>query len=272
MLFTELAKYGIYQVDENKCLYKYVTLNTAKLILSNHSMKFSTSIELKDNDLESCLLYHNYSTTYLKEQKKKLHNESFKEPLFRDEFQLFNRRARKQFLRKHPLGKALNKEFGSATIREEHLKAFEQQKNTIGLFCATTSSDKRYMWESEKYGDSEKGFCIEYKFPSLYNDLFNAFNVCYDKEMKPLNYLDKNGKMDEISVHRWLCTKRDNYVNEAEIRLLTPVSKVGIFSVPIEWFTGIYYGKKTPPEHIEEVELLLNEVGYSFTKCNPALY
>ncbi len=272
MLFTELAKYDIHQPDEKKCLYKYVTMNTARLILGNHSMKFSTSIELDDKDLESCLLYHNYSRSYIKEQQKKLFSESLQEPFYKKVFELPNRKARKEFMRKHPLGKAMKKEFGNAAIIEEHVKAFEDQKNTLGLFCATTASNKKYMWESEKYGDCEKGFCIEYKFQSLYNELFNAFTVSYDDEMMPLNYLDENGRLDELSVHRWLCTKSKSYKDEDEIRLLSGVGKVGIFIVPIEAFTGLYYGKQTPPEQIEQMELLLKDVGYSFTKATKAIY
>ncbi len=270
-LLTELANYDIHQVDEEKCLYKYVKMETARLILANHSMKFSTSVELNDNDLDSCLLNHNYSRNFIKSEQNKLFNESLQETLPRNAFNLYNRKSVRKFLQKHPLGKAMRKKFSSSTIIEEHIKAFEAQKTTIGLFCATTGSDKNFMWESEKYGDNEKGFCIEYKFPSLYNDIFNAFTVCYDREMKPRNYL-KNDKMDEVSVHRWLCTKSKRYKDEDEIRLLSPVGKVGICSVPIETFTGLYYGKKTPTEHIEELESLLKEVGYTFTTATKAIY
>jgi hypothetical protein len=269
-LFTELAKHNIYQYDEEKYLYKYVVMETARRILGNHSMRFSTSIELKDNDLDSGLLYHNYPQKYIQQQQKKLFNDSLKED-FKDELQLHNRKARRNFLHTDPLGKAMKNKFNGNVIVDEHLKAFEDQKNTIGIFCATKSSDKKEMWES-KYADFEKGFCIEYKFPSLYNDVFNGFTVNYDDEMKPLNYLDRSGKQDNISIYRWLFTKKSSYKWEDEIRLISKKDKVGIYIVPIEMFAGLYYGKKTPPEHIEELELILKEGGYSFTKAIKAIY
>ena|ERR1022692_3973494 len=102
--------------------------------------------------------------------------------------------------------------------------------------------------------------------------MHTAFTVGYDDEMKPLKYLNDDGKANNVSIHRWLCTKRKSYKDEDEIRLLSGIGKVGIFPVPIQVFTGLYYGKQTPPEHIEELELLLKEVGYSFTKATKAIY
>ena len=271
-LFTELAKYNIHQPDEGKCLYKYVSMHTARLILGNHSMKFSTSIELDDNDLENCLLYHNYSQRLLQQERKSQFNNIFKEQQYSHGLNLHNRQQRRRQLHKSPLGKALKKEFSTDIFRKALIDAFENEKNNIGLFCATTSSHKKYMWESEKYGDCERGFCIEYKFQSLYNSLFNAYTVGYDNEMKPLNYLDNNDKVRNVSVIRFLCTKRKSYSEEDEIRLLSGVGKVGIIPVPIEVFTGLYYGKQTPQAHIDELDLLINEVGYSFRKAEKATY
>lgn len=90
--------------------------------------------------------------------------------------------------------------------------------------------------------------------------------------MKPLNYFKRNGKPDEVSLHRWLFTKRTIYSIEDEVRLVSKVGCVGIFQPPIEVFNGLYYGKDTSLTDIEEIELLLKNGGFSFDKGERAIY
>lgn len=71
-LIDELERFGIQRYDEDLPLYKYVTIETAKLILGNCTIKFSTPTELDDNDLEMDLLNANASEYHKTETAKEL--------------------------------------------------------------------------------------------------------------------------------------------------------------------------------------------------------
>lgn len=266
LFFKELEKYNIFRPDSEGSLYKYVNKDTAIKILTNHSMKFSTSIELNDNDLDSGLITQNYPHKMLLEMNNTILKEQINSLLPNS-----GRRERRATFRKNKI-ELSNNVLGVEESNKEWHRAFEHQKKTIGIFCATTSSNKKYMWESDRYGDCERGFCIEYKFDSLLNDAFNAFKVNYDSKMQGKNYLNKNGKPDEIAIVRWLCTKNENYINEDEVRLISKIGSVGILQAPISAFRAVYHGKKTPQTDIEEIETILNEVGYNFKKIKEAIY
>ena len=128
------------------------------------------------------------------------------------------------------------------------------------------------MEEWNDYADKGKGVCIEYKFKTLYNQAFIGFKVNYDPDMKPLNYFDKNGKLDTVSLHRWLFTKRISYTEEDEVRLVCKLGFFGVFQPNIDVFNGLYYGNNTSAADIEILERLLKDGGYSFDKGVKANY
>jgi hypothetical protein len=130
------------------------------------------------------------------------------------------------------------------------------------------------MWNNPKYGESGKGFCIEYQLP-LFCSKYYTLKVHYDKDFKPFGTYDKKGNLDEVSVQRWYFTKKLKYKDEDEVRIFSDKFGdyfKGIVPFPKEVFTGLYYGEYTSDVDIAALELLLKNGGYSFTKLAKANY
>ena len=118
------------------------------------------------------------------------------------------------------------------------------------------------MWQD--YADTNKGVCIEYTIP-FFNPHYYSFSVNYDRDFKPMDLYDKDGKEIEAVVQRWYFTKRLRYEFEDEVRVFFPDGS-GIFTVDKRAFTGLYYGKETTQADIDELELLLKNGNYSFNQ------
>ena len=254
-LFKKLERYGIRRHDEDLYLYKYVTIDTAKIILSTSTLKFSSPSQLRDNDCEMCLLNINQGKEYIKKYKRKAAKIALASQGMptHDIYDFFRTEKGKEFIN----------QVSEKQVVESLIAGYEEQRSKIGLFCLTTSNDNSEMWE--KYADNAKGVCIQYKFPSLFNKAFYSFTVNYDSEMKPLNLFDKQGSQLDLPLYRWLFTKRIDYKFENEIRLMSNLGEVGI-SAPIkEVFTGLFYGKNTLQSDIDDLESSVKNVGSSFT-------
>ena len=255
-LFDGLEAHNIKRWDDDLPLYKYVTADTAKIILSGHSLKFSTPGELKDNDMEMCLLNLNYPDSYLKKRKPEIFLTAAKH-----KHNLFNRKQVREYLR----SKDYQLEYTQFTDDFFKNSYDEFMYNPpLGIFCLTASNKNSMMWN--KFAASETGFCIEYYFPSLFTAAHYGFMVNYDDEMKSFDYFDANGQIDNVAFHRCVFTKRKQYVDEQEIRVVTNFGAAGIVLYPLQFFTGIYATKHTLPDDIKAIEDILKQVGYSFDK------
>jgi len=256
ILFNALAKHNIHRYDASKKLYKYVSVKTAKLILGNGSLKFSTPKELDDNDFELALL----SNPPI-EMRKKIIAFYFKKD---------NPNATEKDVNKY-----LNDGEGKKRILNDY--CLRMVRNSYGIlrekyaiFCATTSPNNSEMWNKEKYGDSGKGVCIEYHLP-LFTSNYYTLKVFYDKEFKPFGTYNKAGQLNEVSVQRWYFTKKFKYEFEDEVRVFTDKgSGLGLFKKEV--FIGIFYGEHTSDPDILALELLLKNGGYSFDKGVKAEY
>ncbi len=246
-LFNALAKLNIHRYKADKRMYKYMSIDTAKKVLANGSMKFSTADELKDNDLEMALLNFNLTPEMQEKELDKVcavllqngHNKDWVD--------------------------ARRKQINCIEMLTYSFKALQRK---VGFFCGTTSNGKSEMWQN--YADANKGVCIEYTMP-FFNPHYYSFKVNYDREFKPMDLYDKDCKEIEASIQRWYFTKRVQYEFEDEIRVFYPYGN-GIFSVDKRAFTGVFYGKETAPNDIAELEQILNNGGYSFNKCVKAVY
>ena len=259
-LFAELAKHNIHRYDASKRLYKYVSVDTAKLIFGNGTLKFSTPVELDDFDFELGLL-----SKPLIEQQRKIIAFYFKQTnpgaTANDVINYF----------KNGEGKGLMVNgFCQRMIKNSYGKLRDVYK----IFCATTTPNNAEMWNNPKYGESGKGFCIEYQLPLICSKYY-TLKVYYDKDLKPFGTYDKKGNLNEVSVQRWYFTKKLKYKDEDEVRIFSDKFGAydrGIVPFPKEVFTGLYYGKNTSPNDRLELELLLKYGGYSFKTINEAIY
>lgn len=259
-LLAELAKHNIHPYDASKKLYKYVNVDTAKLIFGNGSLKFSTPVELNDNDFELALL----SKPPIQQQKKIIefyYRKSKPNATANDVTNYFKSGEGKRLM--------LNG-FCQRMIKNSYGKL----RDTYKIFCATTKPDNAEMWNNPKYGDGGKGFCIEYQMPLICAE-YHTLKVFYDKDFKPFGTYDKAGLLNEVSIQRWYFTKKIRYKDEDEVRIFSDKFCdyfKGIVPFPKKIFTGLYYGQHTSDIDIAALELLLRRGGYSFEKGIRANY
>lgn len=259
-LFKELADHNIHRYDDRNNIYKYVDAETAKLILMDCSLKFSTPAELKDNDMELCLLNLNLNLKQLREKKIT----GLMNALMNNGGQTY--KQAREFV-KSKKGQEFLISMPTQDYKNILLQSYGSMHDVYRFFCATTSNCNPQMWEN--YAKNHTGVCIEYKFPTFFTSEYFAFKVYYDSEFKPFDFYDEKCKENLMSVYRWFYTKRERYKFEDEVRLVTS-RKEEIFLFPQEIITGVYYGRETSQKDIEEIERLL--IGYSFIRGQYAVY
>jgi Protein of unknown function (DUF2971) len=263
LLFKTLAEYNIHRFDDSKKLYKYVSAKVAKEIFSKSTLRFSNAKSLQAEDLEPELLIMNLNIKQLRELKTKTFIKSMVDHNYKTYQQA------KDFFKTAEGKKLLNTGDYKAILRESFLTTH----TSFRLFCATTSNNNSRMWK--EYADNETGVCIEYKFPTFYTSHYVSFKVFYDKEFKSFNFFDKYGNVDTISAYRWIFTKREKYNFEDEVRIITDRNNGDFpfidFKFPKQIFTGVYYGKFTKQNDIEEIGVLLQN-GYSFSNGERIVY
>jgi hypothetical protein len=231
-MFENLSKEAIYRHDEDKPLFKYVSINTAKMIIGNGTLKFSTPEELNDNDLDITLL--DFSVTVA--TKKKVFSKIIRKNLDP---------ALAEFLEHLTIP-------NSTTIipDDEFVKmlsyGYLNERKKFGLLCLTTDNENDFMWE--KYAENHRGVCMEFKFPTLYNKLFYTFTINYGST-KPFKYFNEDGSVNSLAVNRWLFTKDKIYSREKEVRLLSE-NNLGIHPFPKKNLIGIHFGKLTSEDDI----------------------
>lgn len=140
------------------------------------------------------------------------------------------------------------------------LSGYKAQRNKFGIFCATSAPDNEAMWNA--YAEMDTGICIEFTFPTLFNKLFYAFQVCYDTVFSALDLLDTDGRQKDAVVQRWLFTKRHYYRHEREIRLCSNVLK-GVHPIDKSFITSIHFGKKTTADNKKQIETIVRNMNYS---------
>ena len=249
-MFEDLAKYGILRHDEDKPLYKYVSIDTAKKIIGNGTIKFSTPHELNDNDLDTSLL----NPTVSEAEKIKITQEIIK-----------------KHSDLHPeLNQYIDPEYGAFKLQQiftdldfnlATLQGYEAQKKSVGIFCSTTNKTNKYMWE--KYAESHTGVCLEFRFPTLFNKIFYTFTVTYDFEFNSGMLFNKDGSVNSLTINRWLFTKSKKYDIENEVRIITENS-IGICPFPKKLLTGVIYGRDISDKDVFEIDELLARGGYLF--------
>lgn len=200
-LFDSLAEFNIERYDEELPLYKYVNIATAKKILKG-TIKFSTPHELDDNDMDMSLFELNLTEEQKVARVEEMFQMSLKER---------NKRSLQKVYSKILPINIFSAKLSNDVIKQLILEGYEEQRKNVGIFCLTKRNDNREMWRS--YADNDKGVCIEFKFPTLYNKLFYTFCVSYIKE-KPTNLFNDNMEQNNLAVHRWLFTKSKQYERE----------------------------------------------------------
>lgn len=153
---------------------------------------------------------------------------------------------------------------GLETFRRQVLQAVEpglearrqEMLNRMGVACLSAKKDDLLMWAH--YGDSHKGFCLE--FSTGYEPFNKAKKVIYQRTIPVVNpatmLLDRtNESMTMVAI---MLTKMDCWRYEEEWRLVHEKSDTA-FGYGTAALTGIYFGSEMDRKHIEIMALILRD-------------
>lgn len=125
----------------------------------------------------------------------------------------------------------------------------EKMNSLFLIGCLATDLKNRLMWSH--YADSHTGFCIEYDFNSLKDEVL-PFPIIYS-ENRPLmpwkaaiDHSPESMKEATIALTLGLLTKDQSWAYENEWRVLLPATNLPDIKVPI---TAIYLGAHISPEN-----------------------
>lgn len=140
----------------------------------------------------------------------------------------------------------------STREREDISNLLLEMTSDVGIFSLSTSNLSELLWAH--YGDSHKGFCIEYDMDNLaYNNLYHGlhvFPIRYNNNPPELSINDFN--KDPIPLLQKIAgTKSLSWEYEHEIRILT--DKSGQHSYDYSAVTGVYFGNRMENNHKQSI-------------------
>jgi len=245
-MVDDLSKFNICRHDEGMPLYKYVSIETAKLIIGNGTIKFSTPKELDDNDLDLLLL----DTSIDEEISRKMMA------------QILMKYLPAEIAHFYLKLQLLNPAVGIPCDEVELMlkSGYDNERMNFGIFCLTTNTNSEHMWT--RYADNHKGVCLEFKFPRLFTNIYYTFTVAYSK-IESRKLFNDDGTINSLSVNRWLFTKDQHYSIEKEVRMITETS-IGLYRFPKHYLTNMIYGNRTSDLDKSILEELLKNCWYCF--------
>jgi hypothetical protein len=222
--------------DENNILYKYASLETAKLILNNQTMYFQTAINFNDpfelhlGFIEPKKDYINDFLAFIK--KKNLYNPELEEEL---------------------------RTIGDEEMAMALIQALINCRSTYGIMCLSKKNDNTLMWSH--YADKHKGVCIGFRVPTLSGPTITV-EVKYVDEIKSLEH----SFVTSASTVHWMCTKSKIWEYEEEVRMID-ITHNGIFPFAKFCLCEIYFGMATPQEEIEALKSIIKQKGYPVSRA-----
>jgi len=256
---------------DNEYFYKYVSAGTAKAILRNRSVRWSSPLLFNDpfdiqfdlqipftQDEHHDAMLQKYIEVFRNGRNGPINTENPQTELFNRLLDLTRERAPDM------TDEELALEFGPS-IREGYSKVVsslpavhEEVRGILGhtcVFCVSTVPNSLLMWAH--YADSHQGAVIKFRcLQERGTALCAATPVVYQEEMPPFMTLADSvassfGEQDtphEHLYHAMTATKGDEWAYENEWRA------IGIFRTPEETAQG-YSDDKIYPEEIVEVTL-----------------
>jgi hypothetical protein len=214
-------------------VYKYVSYETAYLIITGHCLKYSTSVNFNDPfDLTMNLMDTSIEMESIVKDIK-IHWTD-------DEF--LQKTLIKMFKERPEL-------FGQI-----FLEAFENSRNEIGISCFSKSPLKTLMWSH--YADSHRGVCLGFAFNELPQSTMQ-FPVNYVSELMSMNLFDNPFR----ALINWLFTKSHVWEYEEEVRIAYMFNN-GLIPFPITSLVEVYYGLRLLPENFANIKNALQANGF----------
>lgn len=225
----ELIRQFIQRGDVPSCLYKYRTVDSAKLLLENHSIYFSSCMQLND-PFESAI---NLLTDYTPQQ-------------YYDSFIFAGMTPQ--------LAKELTRQVFNGTIDGNTIikQLTENVISSTGYFCMTTKPNNLLMWAH--YADGHKGVCLKFDILKDLDSFLVPVKVDYNSKYIDFDCLSSN----LLDVLR---RKSPDWEYEDEYRIIK-TDHQGLWKIKQESLVEIIFGCRTSAEEKESIKSLASSSGF----------
>jgi len=227
-------------------LYKYTSVEVAKIILKDLTLKFSSPLEFNDPfDCDIDLVDFDFSGQI-------------------DDFVRQEISELKKQYKSHPLitEKLDNPEFLHTLYKEAQINKIRSSK----VCCFSLAKDIILMWSH--YAEKHAGICLEFnndslkKFVSLTDDEYSEGVVGYTADKK-INYVSQDRS---FSMQKLYMNKSHSWSHENEYRMFTINDTPGLQRIYPEFLSAIYFGLRTSEDDVSSIKLICKSNGLNNIK------
>lgn len=236
---------------DKEYFYKYVTADTAKLILKNLQVKYSSPILFND-PFDNQFFIHIDANDF-----RKVH-ESIYEKLVRDN-KIHKNVPKQQFLKAVNFNKF--KIMEHISLSQYYLnEGIKTLINNNKVFCISEKYDHLLMWAH--YADNHKGAVVKFKcLPEKDNLLCAAEKVNYSMNIPSIEPDELISEFDSTTLAKktmnaFLYTKSKEWEYEEEWRVVYPTNNneaFNLINILEEEIDSIYLGCKMTEQHEQEI-------------------
>lgn len=259
-IVTQLESDGIILHKGRNVIYKYVTVEVAKMILESGYIRFSTPAVFNDaRDMCADLV-----DTDMTEQEVDNYISRSIDGHISDE-------SEKSRVREWAKRVNWGKIFQSSVERDRHQSL---------ILCTSKRQDIEKLWTF--YAEEGRGVCLGLRMPMNFAEIgLVTAHVKYTQQMQPVKLMLEDENQLFRSIMNWVFTKSVKYSDEEEIRTYIPPQqpryeledgKYWYFGLQPFMICEIYYGNQILLAHQFEIEHILKNSKWEIEKRGKMYY
>jgi DUF2971 family protein len=251
-IISDLAEIGTEMYDYKKPIYKYTSIETAKIILETLSIRFRAPSTFND-PFEFDLDFFDTDLT----------NKEFKS-MFEAGLRLnpqISSKKRKELIRKTNI----------SDFKKSYKAVIEKQRHISMVFCASEINNNILMWSH--YANCHKGVCLGIYMPPIISEIgCITRKVNYTDTIKPKRLYTSDQHQRFLALMYWIFTKAACWSYENEIRsfIINEANQLGINQEKSYYYLQLhesqlkemYFGLKTSEKDINELKQVISKKGY----------
>ena len=251
-VLSDFAEIGIHLHDYSKPIYKYTSLETAKIILETSSIRFRAPSTFNDPFEFSLDFFDMYVST--KEFKERF------DKVLRNQSDITSKK-RKEILKNTTID----------IFRKSYEATIEKQRHLVMVFCTSEVNDNILMWSH--YANSHKGVCLGLKLPPLISSIdCLTMKVNYTDVIVPRKFYAADDHNRGLALMYWVYTKASCWGYEKEIRsfiknddnfLKIDAKKHCDIGLPKSQFQELYFGLEASEKDIQDIMQIIKQHDYN---------
>ncbi|MBL7683657.1 MAG: DUF2971 domain-containing protein [Flavipsychrobacter sp.] len=249
-LIATLKSLGIERHNEGDALYKYTTIEAAKAILGNCSIRYSSPINFNDP---------------FEFNRKCIDIGCTQEEM---EFRL------RAVLQHNPPPQGIDEYLKNISIQhfqKTYFDTLEEERTHSLIQCYSEIRDEILMWSH--YAKSHSGVCIGIRVPTFgINEQSLTMRVNYTHKITPIRMFSTNQMVGGLALVYWVYTKSERWGYEKEVR--THLSNAdGLFEVDGDLYSiqpldktqicSLTFGINTPQKDVDDILSIAKSAGYN---------